>query len=323
MTRLDDNELIERLQAGIAERQSGISAPDGIGDDARRAARRRSATRAVAVGAPVLAAAGVAAVLATGSGAGSTSGRGLGGSAPPISAVSGAPVKVKETAYIVKRVKASLAQADQGSTVVHASGYAGGDVSSDGSLVNLGWKLGDVYVYAAPDGSEYQREVMYQRDGGPYLTMTDHYSPDGNGTVSDAQTVVNPRSDSYSQTRYSGLSDPRAGAATPNLYSSPSKVRQALQSGQVTQTGTATINGKQAIALSIAVPSVPNVPRASLTLYVDAHTYQPLRTTTTYDGLRDLEVADWQPATANNIAQAKDDAIPYGYKKVDKARVTR
>ena len=310
MTRLDDNELIERLQAGIAERQSGISAPDGIGDDARRAARRRTASRAVAVGAPVLAAAGVAAVLATGSGAGSTSGPGR-------------PVQVEETAYIVKRVKANIAQADHGSTVIHAAGYAGGDVSSDGSLVNLGWKLGDVYVYAAPDGSEYQREVMYQRDGSPYLTMTDHYSPDGNGTVSDAQTVVNPRSDSYSQTRYSGLSDPRAGAATPNLYSSPSKVRQALQSGQVTQTGTATINGKQAIALSIAVPSVPNVPRASLTLYVDAHTYQPLRTTTMYDGLRDKEVADWQPATANNIAQAKDDAIPYGYKKVDKARVTR
>jgi hypothetical protein len=297
MTPFDDDELIDRLQAGIAERQSGISAPDGLGDDARRAARQRTATRAAGAGLPVLAAAGVAAVLAASSG--------------------GRPVKVQETAYIVKRVKARIAAAGQDGTVIHAYGYARGKVSSDGSLIDLGWKLGDVYDFTAPDGSEYLREVMYRRDGSPYLTMTDHYSPDGDGTTSDAQTIVNPRSETYSQTRYSGISDPRSGAATPNLYSSPSKVQQALQRGQVTRTGTATIDGTEAIALAIAVP------RASLTLYVDAHTYQPLRTVTVYDGLRDLEVADWAPATASTIAKAKDDAVPAGYERVDKAHVSR
>ncbi len=196
-------------------------------------------------------------------------------------------------------------------------------MSSDGSLVNLGWKLGDVYDYTAPDGSEYQREVMYQSDGSPYLTMTDHYSPGGHGTVNGAQTIINPRNYTYSQTQYPGISDPQTGAATPNLYSSPSEVQQALQSGQVTQTRTATINGTQAIALSITVPSVPNVARARLTLYVDAHAYQPLRTVTIYDGLPDLDLADWAPVTAGNIAKAKDDSIPAGYTKVDKAQAIR
>jgi hypothetical protein len=159
MTPFDDNDLIERLQSGIAARQSDISAPDGIGDRARRAARRRTATRATGAGVPVLAAAGVAAVLATSSGSGSTAASGPSGSAP---------VKLEDTAYIVERVKANLAEAGQEGTVIHAYGYASGNVSSDGSLLNLGWKLGGMYDYTAPDGTEYQREAMYQQDGSRY-----------------------------------------------------------------------------------------------------------------------------------------------------------
>jgi hypothetical protein len=37
------------------------------------------------------------------------------------------------------------------------------------------------------------------------------------------------------------------------------------------------------------------------------------------DGLPDLLVADWMPATPDNIAQATDDSIPAGYTNVDKA----
>ncbi len=122
MTPFDDNDLIDRLQVGIAERQSGISAPKRIGDNARRAARKRTATRAVGAGVPVLAAAGVATVLATSSGAGSTAAGGLRGPSPPISAVSGGPVKVEEAAYIVNRVKANIAKASQDGMVIHDSG---------------------------------------------------------------------------------------------------------------------------------------------------------------------------------------------------------
>jgi hypothetical protein len=321
MTQFDDNDLIERLQSGIAERQSGISAPGGIGDSARRAARKRTATRAVGAGVPALAAAGVATVLMTSSGSGSPATSGLSGSAHAISGASGGSVKFEDTAYILKRVKANVAKASQAGTLIHASAYGSGHVTSDGSLVNLGSKLGDVYDYTTPSGSEYRQQVLYQEDGSPYLTSTDRLSPDVNGTVDDAQTIINPRNHTYSQSQYSGVSAPRVGAPTPNLYSSPSEVQQALQSGKVTQAGAATVNGTQAIALSIAVPRVPNALGVSLTLYVDAQTYQPLRAVTVVDGFPDLNVADWMPATADNVAKAEDESIPAGYTKVDKAHI--
>jgi hypothetical protein len=323
MTPLDDNDLIDRLQSGIAERQSGISAPDGIGDDARRAARKRTAARAAGV--PVLAAAGVATVLAISPGSGSTaaggpSTGGSGGSANPARAATGGPVKIEDTAYIVKRVKAKVADS-QGGTVIHNYSYAGGQVSSDGSLVNLGWTIADEYDYAAPNGTMYMRTASYNKDGSPYLKYTNVLVPDGNrdGKGNDTRTIINPATHVYSRTQFSGVSDPEAGLPAPNLYSSASEVQQALQSGQVTQKGPATVNGTQAIALSIKVPSVPGAVNIDLTLYVDAQTYQPLRTVTVPDGLPGLLIADWMPATPDNIAQATDDSVPAGYTKVDKA----
>ena len=116
MTPFDDNDLIDRLQSGIGERQSGVSAPDGIGDNARRAARKRTATRAAGAGVPVLAAAGVATVLAIGSGSGSPAAGGPSAGGSALSAPSGA-VKTEDTAYIVKQVKAKIAdEVSQGNT---------------------------------------------------------------------------------------------------------------------------------------------------------------------------------------------------------------
>jgi hypothetical protein len=317
MTPFDDNDLIDRLQSGIAERQSGISAPDGIGDQARRAARKRTATRAVGAGVPVLAAAGVATVLAVGSGSGPTA-HGLGAGAFNGSARSApgtGPVKVEDTAYIVKRVKANVANG-QGGTVVHDYSYASGDQSSDGSLVNLGTKTDDEYDYAAADGTTYMQSAWNNMDGSPYLTGSNVLVPNANGKGTDTRTLINPVTHTYTRARFSGVSDPRAGLPTPNLYSSASEVQQALESGQVTQKGgTATVNGTPAIALSIKLPSATDT---DLTLYVDAQTYQPLRTVEVVDGHPDLLVADWLAATPANIAQAKDDSIPAGYTKVDR-----
>jgi hypothetical protein len=322
MTPFDDNDLIDRLQSGIAERQSGISAPDGIGDDARRAARKRTATKAAGAGVPLLAAAGVATVLATGSGspirvqAGSkgASGPDAGGSATPAAVVSGGPVHSVDTAYIVKRVRANVAASSQDGTFWHSQQFAGGTLGSDGSLLNLGPKLSDTVDYKAPDGTGGFHELMYNEDGTLSLTMADRFSRDADGTTQDAQTIVNPRRQVYSQTQY-GDSDTLGGGQSLTLSSSASQVQQALQSGQVTQTGTAMINDTQARALSIAVPN------EEFTLYVDAQTYQPLRTVMSIDGSKDFEVTDWLPATADNIAQAEDDSVPAGYAQVAKADV--
>jgi hypothetical protein len=89
--------LARMRQSGIAERQSGISAPDGIGDDARRTARKRTATRAVSAGVPVLAAAGVATVLATSSDSGSPAAGGASAGRSAHSAPTG-PVRTEDTA---------------------------------------------------------------------------------------------------------------------------------------------------------------------------------------------------------------------------------
>jgi hypothetical protein len=318
MTPFDEDDLVDLLQSGIAERQSGVSAPDGIGERARRAARKRTATRAVGAGVPVLAAASVATVLAMSSGSGppATTGLSVGGSdGSALSAPTG-PVKVEDIAYIVKRVKANVADRQNG-TVIHADNYARGDVASDGSLVNLGTTITDQYEYTAADGTTYMRTGSYQLDGSPYLTYTNVLVPDGNGDGKnvDTRTLINPATRTYSQDDFSGVSDAGAGMPTPNLYSSPSDVQQALASGQVTQKGMATVNGARAIVLSIKLPGAAN---EDLTLYVDAQTYQPLRTLITLTGISDLLVADWMPATPDNIAQAEDDSIPAGYTKVDK-----
>jgi hypothetical protein len=137
----------------------------------------------------------------------------------------------------------------------------------------------------------------------------------GNGKQDDARTIINLATHTYDQAQFERTS--ASNGPAPNLDRSPSQVQRALHNGQVTFNGTATVNGTQAIALSIKVPPVSGARSATLALYVDAHTYQPLRTVTTFDGHPDLLVADWMPATPRNVAHAKADAIPAGYTKVN------
>ena len=325
MTPLDDNDLIDRLQSAIAEHQSDITAPEGIGDAARRAARRRTATRAVSAGVPLLAAAGVATVLATSPGSGSTAASGpvVGGSA--LTVPSG-PVKGRDTAYVIKRVKAKVADDIQGGTMVHSFTYASGS-DSEGSLINLGQETEDGYEYTAPDGDVSSRNAIYdQTSGSLQAVLINDFSPDARGRYGDRRTIIYPGNQTYRQDEYPGLADPDTTPQTPNLFSSPSEVQQALQKGRVTQSGTTTLNGTQAVALSVKVPSGSSmVSTASgthavstdLTLYVDAQTYRPLRTTLSFGGYPGLMVSDWVPATPQTITQATDDSIPAGYSRVD------
>jgi hypothetical protein len=322
MTPFDDDDLIDRLKSGIAQRQSGISAPDGIGDQARRVARKRTATRAVGAGVPVLAVAGVATVLAVSSGSGPTAAGGLsaGGSNGSALSVLTGPVKAKETAYIVKRVKARITDDSQNGTVIHTYLYASGDVSSDGSLVNLGPENGQGWDYAAPDGTFYQRNVGVSADRSLSPTGITGIGVTGrvvNGKQDVTLTLINPTNRTYSQTQtdYSVPANAPATSPAVDLQSSPSEVQRALQSGQVTQEGTTTVNGTQAIALSVTLPGAEDL---DYTLYVDAQTYQPLRTVTvgTSADNSTAYVADWIPATPDNIAEAEDNSIPAGYTKV-------
>ena len=171
--------------------------------------------------------------------------------------------------------------------------------------------------YTAPDGTEYLRNGYDQLDGSPYLTLIVVGRPDGNGKEMEAVTIINPVKHTYSQTQRVRSVPDRANPLPSSLYNNPSEVQQALQRGKVTETGTATVNGTQAIALSITLPGMS--PGSANTLYVDAQTYQPLRQVAFVDGQPGLTVSDWVPATPDNIATAKDDSIPSGYTKVANA----
>jgi hypothetical protein len=98
-----------------------------------------------------------------------------------------------------------------------------------------------------------------------------------------------------------------------NLNSSSSEVLRALQSGQVTQLGMTTVNGTQAIVLSVKDLRIPG----SLIVDIDATTYDPLRMVSTVTGnSAPPYISDWLPATPENIASAKGESIPAGYTKV-------
>lgn len=239
--------------------------------------------------------------------------------------MTGGPVRGEGPADIVKQVKAEIADASQSSLVLHTYGYFSAHENPDGSLIHSGPKRGEGYQYIAPDGTAYQRNWTYNKDGSP-TGITGHgvTGPVVNGKQEVALTIINRANHTYSQTQTEypvtgGANAP--GSPTPGLASSPPEVQQALQSGQVAQKGTTTVNGTPAIALSISVPpGVPDAQSVHLTLCVDARTYQPLRTMTVVDGNPDGPyVADWMPATPDNIAQAQDDSIPAGYTKVDRA----
>jgi hypothetical protein len=316
MTGPDDDDLIEGLRSGLAEREAQISAPVGIADDARHAARRRSASRMIGVGVWVLVAAVVATVLATGSGSGGATGA----VTPSVNPGVVSPGYAESTAYIVRRVTARIADAGHRGVVVRTRLYAGTSASTNGSF-RLGPLIGRGWDYDAPDGTLYQRNVGIDVYGRP--TGITGFAITTPGSAIDrisgfTLTTIDSARHTFSR-QHSVYSAPAGSAATPpivDLQSSPTKVQQALERGRVTeQAATATISGRRAIALVVRLPYRDHL---HYIVYVDAQTDQPLRTVTTGTGPSNAAtfVADWVPATPDHIAAAKDDSIPPGYTQV-------
>lgn len=310
---MNDHDLIEELRQGLHAHADHTEVPEGFADDARRTARRRSARRAATAGTPLLAAAGIATVVATGVGSGRSSSGQAG--APNVNVSAG---KAQDTTYLVKRVRANLAAETQDGAVIQTDNYRTGQLSSDGSLINLGRKVYDGYEYTASDGTEYSTETYYNPDGSVEISGFDTYVPGAGGTGTDTETTLSPAKQEYSRRQYPGTPDPN-GSTTPSMFSTPSQVQQAIQSNQVTQAGTATIDGTPALALTFSFQSVPV---SSAVLYVDAQTDQPLRMAWQVPGGDHvLFVENWMQATSTNIALAQDDSIPAGYTEAAPATV--
>ncbi len=139
-----------------------------------------------------------------------------------------------------------------------------------------------------------------------------------NARRSVTETTINNANHTYSQTQTtevygSAAANARAQPAV-NLNSTSSEVLRALQSGQVTQLGMTTVNGKQAFALSVKKLRIPG----AFIVDVDAQSYEPLREVSTVTGNPSPpDISDWLPATPANIAKAKGESIPAGYTKVN------
>jgi hypothetical protein len=286
--------------------------------EAAAARRRRRMARPALAGSVGmgLAAVGVAIALASGGGHAASSVGVTHAAAAP-----GGPSAV-DTAYIVRRVQAKVAAATPGQFVIKYTQYDTGTVGADGSLT-LGAKDLVEGIYQASDGTAYQRQEWFDSSGNVRDTISDAYTPNGNGLTDDAQTVVNPSDQTYNQTTYRNVPGPNAGGATIGVTSTSAEVARALRTGHVSRSGTRTLDGRPVLVLTVNGLSQTEGLKQSMILYVDADTYQPVQDAVlqTLPGKRpDLSTDDWEPVTQDNIAAIRDTSVPAGYDEVTKSR---
>jgi hypothetical protein len=226
---------------------------------------------------------------------------------PPEITVSGA--HAQEVAFIVKHVRARLTAAGGPALVTESS-------SLNGSEQDTSWQWTDPQT-----GINYQRSTTTDPTSGAvtstYWSEMRQTSTQADGQVVDTGNLVNidNRNGTYTEGPTTLTYTPGQSTA-PSLTSSASEIAQALTDGTVSQTGTTTVNGTPAIVLSVSGT-------VGLTLDVDATTDQPLRAVLSNPINRDNVpiTVDLLPATAANVAQAQQPAIPAGYTLVTDQRV--
>jgi hypothetical protein len=142
------------------------------------------------------------------------------------------------------------------------------------------------------------------------------------GSEQYAMTLIDNATHTYSQAgdiRYGIPANAPTDAGQPvvGLGSTAPQVQQALQNGELTEKGTTTINGTSVIALTTEMSNdTPQGSSYNLTLYVDAQSYQPVRIVQQVQGSPVVDIQDYEPATAANVALAEQNSIPTGYTKV-------
>ena len=295
---MNDSELIQELREQMRAQTDHTEVPSGFIDQARRTARRRSARRVAAAGTPLLAAAGVATVLVTSGGSHSPSSHGhQTASRPSVGA------HFHDTAYIVRQVRAQLASAGQND--VRETVETGGN----GNVTATEWQ------YTEPDsGMEYTSSTLVSSSDVDVYDQFIVGTPDGN-QVSYKATDLAPVQHLYAV----GADD--VGPATPNSADDAAQIRSELASGQVSPSGTATVNGQQTLKLSFT-----DATGARGTLYVDPQTYAPVQSVSTSDAgtqYPDTTTETWRPATSANIANTQLTQIPSGYTQVSQATLKK
>jgi len=319
---MNDSDLFHELHEGMRERADRIDFPRGLAAEARRGARRRTARRAVITSVPVLAVAGVMTVLALG-GAGTPhlATSGPRGSVSPVSA--GLTPHAQDTAYIVGRVRthlAHLAVAGEGQVLKQTTTLGDGTTDHPASN-NTDW------MYIDPQsGVAYQRSVDTSADGA-YLQTNALVTTPTDGSLHTQVTSLDPSSSTYftSDSAVSQLVNSSTSGTQLGIRSTERQIEQALADGQVTQEGTAIVDGQSTIKLSVPASSQPTSgepAHTTITLYVNTQTDQPVREVDVSLNNADDPSAgnatttlDWLPTTAANIALTKVQ-IPAVYTQV-------
>ena len=264
---------------------------------------------------PIVAGVVAAGVAAAGGGVLATSAASPGGSSAT-SSISG-----RDSAYVLKRVKARLAADSQSSYVTYGVDYHSGRLNTDGSLADLGTRAGWGWDYTAPDGTIYEHDFGDDAQGHP-TGIVGHgvTGPVTHGWQKITLTLINNDNHTYSvhdDSHGAAANAPEEDVPEAGLGSTAPEVQRQLQNGQLTVRGRTTVAGTRAIALQTQMtPATVDGSDYDLVLYVDARTYQPLRLVITSKDNPVIAVEDYEPATAVNIARAEDSTIPAGYTKV-------
>jgi hypothetical protein len=261
--------------------------------------RARRPLRLIVPALAVAGAAAVAVVIATAS-----------GQSTPSAGSSANPVHLQETAYVIRRVRANLAAAAQNMVVEDIETGGNGNPGSD--------RIATSHFYTDPQtGVQYSSSTMAMPDGTVIYAQYWVGTPTSSG-MSYQETELDPVQQLYSVTTSTGAADP-----TTSSESDAEAIRAELASGQATQHGTATIDGRQVIKLTFTGPQ-----DTTGTLYVDPQTYEPVRSVASSpveadnsSAGSDSTVENWLPASAANVGTAKMDGVPADYTQVSQAKL--
>ncbi|MGE5132110.1 MAG: hypothetical protein ACM32E_04260 [Gemmatimonadota bacterium] len=298
----------ELLREGMERFTAGVTAPAGLVQAARQHRRRRRLVIRTTVACTAAAATAVAAVVVTSAAARPASGT----------------VSARTVAYVVGRVRHALATENMV--------YRGQTMSSDGTPSTT-WVYGpqNQWIEYKPDGTPYSAE-------GTAIVNGRHYSvyvlyPDRKWTGSPGWGSTPPSA--CSRTGALGM----GGIPVPASHWSDF-ISATLACGAASVTGHVLIDGVETtqitgkpitVRLSGAYSKAVHEKwaRAEWTLYVDPHTYLPVRITgstetfggsggrTRYSSVTDVR---WLPPTAGNIARTLV-TVPAGFQETTLANV--
>jgi hypothetical protein len=294
-------DLEQMLAEGMARYAQTVGAPDGLLDAARKRRRRRVALRACTATGAAFAVAAATVILATG-------------------ASSNGPQVLTE-AYVVKKVQAALAEANNGQ-VMHATSKT----STSGKSV--WWSYQDeeiVQQYSQHD--TVQAERAYVVSGGTVTATSVSYT---SRTWTRGQWTLGSAGLPFAAPSVHGQvflapSCPRGTYPTSLSLSWSAYLHSALTCGEFRYAGKATLNGKQAIVLD-NMPS-RGASHVAEKLWVDPQTYLPIRedrqilpnTAVGFSpaGTYEPTTTDfqWLPPTAANVAKVTL-ALPMGFRRV-------